>query len=44
MCETLKRLFLTEKITERALNNAVLRGWITARQAEEILEIKKENN
>lgn len=40
MYNTLKRLYSTGKLTQNGLNNAVLRGWITEEQKEEILNSK----
>ncbi len=37
MFETLKRLHREGKLTEQGLDNAVLKGWITAQQKNEII-------
>lgn len=36
MYERLERLYLGGRLTDTQLDNAVLKGWITAEQAEEI--------
>lgn len=42
MYERLKRLYLTDRLTDAALQTAVKRGWITDEEKEEIIEAKKE--
>lgn len=37
MFETLKRLYQEGKLSENGLNNAVLKGWITEEQKQEII-------
>ena len=37
MFERLKRLYDTGKLDEAGIQNAVLKGWITAEQAQEII-------
>ena len=37
MFETLKRLWIEEKLTETKLDNAVSKGWITADQKTDIV-------
>lgn len=39
MFETLKRLWNEGKLTEEKLNNAVIKGWITEEQKQEIIII-----
>jgi hypothetical protein len=39
MFETLKRLWLEGKLTEIKLNNAVLKGYITAEQKADIMSL-----
>ena len=41
MYNTLKRLYLTGKIKETGLSNAVKKGWITEEQKAEIIASKK---
>ena len=36
MFETLKRLYDNGKLTDIQINNAVIKGWITQEQADEI--------
>lgn len=38
MFETLQRLYLEGKLTLQGLENAVIKGWITEEQKQEILE------
>lgn len=40
MYNTLKRLYLTGKINEIGLSNAVKKGWITEEQKQEIISSK----
>lgn len=40
MLETLKRLYKSGRLDDEGLQSAVLKGWITAEQAEEIKLIK----
>lgn len=42
MYETLKRLYRAGKLTESGLRNAVIRGWITEAQMNEIMGIGEE--
>lgn len=41
MFETLKRLYLEDRLTEEKLSNAVLKKWITEEQKQFILDSKK---
>lgn len=38
MYETIKRLYMTGKITADYVRNAVAKGWITSEQANDILK------
>ena len=40
MYNTLKRLYLTDKINGNGLSNAVKKGWITEEQKQEIIASK----
>lgn len=40
MFERLKRLYVTDKLTAVGLANAVIKGWITEAQKQEILAAK----
>lgn len=40
MYTTLRRLHLEGRLTVEGLNNAVLKGWITEEQKEEIIQAK----
>lgn len=40
MYNTLKRLYLTDKLTEKGLKNAVIKKWITEEEMNKILESK----
>lgn len=40
MYERLKRLYVTQKLTAVGLTNAVIKGWITEAQKQEILAKK----
>ena len=40
MYNTLKRMYLTGKITKGGFDKAVLKGWITLEQENEILSLK----
>ncbi len=42
MFETLKRLYQAGKLTDKGIQAAVLRGWITQDQAATLLEADKE--
>jgi len=39
---TLKRMYLEDKLPKLGLENAVLKGWITEAQMQEIIEAKEE--
>ena len=41
MYNTLKRMYLTGKLTKEGLDKAVLKGWITLEQENEILSLKQ---
>ena len=40
MYERLKRLYLERRLTDAQLDKAVLKGWITSEQAQEIRDAK----
>lgn len=40
MYSTLKRLYLTGRLTEKGLENAVIKKWITQEEMNKILESK----
>lgn len=41
MYERLKRLYVTGKLSDVGLSNAVIKGWITESQRKEIIAVKK---
>lgn len=41
MFETLKRLYMSQKLTKSGLENAVKKKWITQDQYEEIIKYKE---
>ena len=43
MYERLKRLYLVGKLSDTGLSNAVIKGWITEYQRQEIVAAKKKN-
>ena len=43
MYERLKRLYVAGKLSDTGLSNAVIKGWITENQRQEIVAAKKKN-